>query len=92
VNQDRQFQCTPVRQTQRSQQGAYKEWERACRQRWRALGLVIKAKLESVESGIETFEKAFMPYLLLPDGKIVAEHVEAALQNNQLPVLTFEGR
>jgi hypothetical protein len=26
-------------------------WEQACRQRWRALALSIKAKLESVESG-----------------------------------------
>src|SRR3954469_20151402 len=31
-------------------------WEQACRQKWRALALVIKAKLEAVESGITTFE------------------------------------
>src|SRR3972149_8623439 len=38
----------------------------ATRQRWRALLLCIKAKLESVESGIETFEEAFMPHIVLP--------------------------
>lgn len=31
---------------------AAKAWEQSCRQRWRALALVIKAKLEAVESGI----------------------------------------
>src|SRR5262245_50530671 len=35
-------------------------YDRAERQRWRALLLVIKAKLESVESNIETFEQAFL--------------------------------
>ena len=30
----------------RTPEAAHKEWEQACRQRWRALALVIKAKLE----------------------------------------------
>jgi hypothetical protein len=38
------------------------------RQRWRALLLVIKAKLESVESGIETLEEAFYANIVLQDG------------------------
>jgi hypothetical protein len=29
-----------------------RHWDQACRQRWRALALVVKAKLEAVESGI----------------------------------------
>src|SRR5512138_2199837 len=32
--------------------------EQAIRQRWRALALLVKAKLEGVEAGIETFEIA----------------------------------
>jgi hypothetical protein len=51
--------------------------------------LSIKAKLEAVETGIESFEIAFMPYVVLPDGKTVAEHVLPALAKNQLPALTF---
>src|SRR3712207_3164132 len=31
----------------RSPEAAHKEWEQAVRQRWRALALVIKAKLEA---------------------------------------------
>jgi hypothetical protein len=34
---------------------------------WRALLLVIKAKLESADSGIETFESAFLAQIVLPN-------------------------
>jgi hypothetical protein len=44
------------------------------RQKWRALLLAIKSKLESVESGIETFEDAFLSHILLPDGLTVGQH------------------
>ena len=50
-------------------------WEQALRTRWRALLLCIKAKLESVESGIETFDTAFMAQIVLPDGRTVEERV-----------------
>ena len=46
------------------------------RQRWRALVLCIKAKLESVETGIETFEEAFLAHVVMPDGKTVADHTK----------------
>ena len=48
-------------------------WEQACRQKWRALVLIIKAKLEAVESGIVTFEQEFFPHVMLPDGSTVYE-------------------
>lgn len=43
------------------------------RQRARALLLVIKAKLESVESGVETFEEAFLSNIVTPDGDTVGD-------------------
>lgn len=49
------------------------KYERAERQRWRALLLVIKAKLESVESNIETFEHAFLSQIVMPNNQTVAE-------------------
>lgn len=58
---------------------ARKFWEQACRSRWRALHLCIKAKLESVESGITTFETEFLPYTVMPDGRTVDEHVQPAI-------------
>lgn len=44
------------------------------RAKWRALLLCIKAKLESVESKIETFEEAFLAHVVMPDGRTVGEH------------------
>lgn len=41
---------------------------------WRALLLVIKAKLEAVDAGIETLEEAFLAQVVMPDGQTVAEH------------------
>lgn len=45
------------------------------RQRARALLLVIKAKLESVDSEVETFEQAFLPNVVLADGATVYERI-----------------
>lgn len=52
----------------RTTDAALKEWEQAVKQRWRALALVIKAKLEAVESGISEFESEFLANIVLPDG------------------------
>lgn len=41
------------------------------KRRWRALALVIKAKLEAVASGIVSFDVEFMPFLVLGDGQTV---------------------
>ncbi|SEM72841.1 hypothetical protein SAMN05192583_1013 [Sphingomonas gellani] len=53
----------------RTPEAALKEWEQAVRQRWRALALVIKAKLEAVESGISVFEDEFLANIVLPTGE-----------------------
>ena len=59
-------------------------WERAVTQaervRWRGLYLVVKAKLEAVESGIATFEDEFLAYIMLPDGRTVGGWVGPQLQ------------
>ncbi len=57
--------------------GAY---EQAGRQRWRALALVIKAKLEAVESGVETFEDAFLSHIVLPGGGTIGRWLKPQLQ------------
>jgi len=53
----------------RTADAAAKEWDQAVRQRWRALALVIKAKLEAVESGISVFEDEFLANIVLPSGE-----------------------
>ena len=44
------------------------------RRRWRALLLVLKGKLESIQDNtIETFEEAFLAHTMTPDGSTVGE-------------------
>lgn len=85
-----EFMFTPTGKT-RAAESAFKEWEQACRQRWRALELVIKAKLEAVESGITFFEDEFMAHLILPDGRTVSEFMSPQLaiayESGQMPKL-----
>lgn len=47
--------------------------DQATKQRWRALLLVLKAKLESVESGISTFEQEFLSNIVLPNGQTAGD-------------------
>lgn len=49
------------------------------RERWRALFLSIKAKLVSVDTGIETFEEAFLAHVVLADGTTVGQSVAPAI-------------
>ena len=51
-------------------------WEQACRQKWRALALVIKAKLEAVDAGISIFEDECLAHIVIPGGSTVAEWLQ----------------
>lgn len=57
----------------REPDAAAKLWEQACRQRWRALALVVKAKLEAVECGISEFDDEFMANIVMPDGATIGQ-------------------
>lgn len=59
---------------------AEKAWEQACRERWRALAAVIKAKLVAVEAGISTVEQEFLAWVALPDGTTVGESVAPSIE------------
>jgi len=49
------------------------------KRRWRALLLVIKAKLEAVEVGISTFEDEFLAFTMLPGNQTVSEAVQSRI-------------
>ena len=59
--------------------------------RWRALFLVIKAKLEAIDIGITTVEEAFLAETILPDRHTVAEvmlpQIESAYSTGSMPPL-----
>lgn len=54
--------------------------DQACRTKWRCLLLIIKAKLESADSGIESIEDCFLAQILLGNGKTVGEIVMPMLE------------
>lgn len=72
--EDRAFTITETGR-RRSATAAEAAYEQAVRQRWRALALVVKAKLEAVEIGITTFDDEFLAHLVLPGGTTVADAV-----------------
>lgn len=67
-----EFTRTPTGK-ERPATAAEAAYEQACRQRWRALALVVKAKLEAVEAGISTVEDEFLASVVLPSGATVGE-------------------
>ena len=74
------FALTPGRGIKRSESSQQDAWEQACRQRWRALHLVIKAKLEAVECGISIFEDEFMSNIVLPGGQTVGAFMRPQIE------------
>lgn len=66
---DEKYHYTEAKHRKRSDEAAYASWEQDCRSKWRSLLLTIKAKLESIDAGIETFEEAFLAHIMTPDGK-----------------------
>ena len=76
---------------ERTEAQARSAWEQEIRARWRALALVIKAKLEAVETGIAEFEDEFMAHVVLPNGQTMSEHarplIARAYESGQMPPL-----
>ena len=87
----KEFSYTPVHGYARSSEKIDAAYEQAVRQRWRALALVIKAKLEAVESGITEFDDEFMAHIVLPDGRTVDQfmrpQIESAYKTGKMPPL-----
>lgn len=64
------------RRTEASMRAAY---DQETRRLWRSLLLVVKAKLEAVETGIVSLEEEFLAHVVLPDGSTVGQWVEPQL-------------
>lgn len=81
---DRRFTLTPTGKQRSNPAQIEAAYEQAVRQRWRALALVVKAKLEAVASEIVTFEQEFLPHILLPGGRTVYEETAPAIEEAYL--------
>jgi hypothetical protein len=86
----RQVSCSGDEQRRR--------WEQACRTRWRAMVLLVRAKLEAVALGLTTIEHEFLADILLFDGRRVGEAAAPQLESQygqgtssfMLPLMTEE--
>lgn len=87
---ERRFTHTPERKLPRNaaqQQAAY---DQAVRQRWRALALVVKAKLEAVEAGITGFDEEFLANIVVGEqtvGEVLIPQLQAAIAEREMPAL-----
>ena len=76
---------------ERTEEAASKLYEQAIRQKWRALALVIKAKLEAVESEITDFEDEFLAHIVLPGGQTMGQlakpQIALAYESGEMPTL-----
>ena len=65
--------------------------EQEKRQRWRALLLIVKAKLEAIDCEIASFEDEFLAYTMLPDGSTAGDYlkpqINAAYETGDMPAL-----
>ena len=89
---DAEYKRKLVRGHERMTTDAQKEkmCEQDIRQRWRALLLVVKAKLEAVECKIATLEQEFMAFIVLPNdetlGQWVARNAIEAIRRGEMPL------
>lgn len=80
---------------QRTESAAARMYEQELNRRWRAFGMVIKAKLVAVEEGITTMGAEFIGNAVLAGGRTVAETYSHQLammaRNGTLPTLALAG-
>lgn len=89
------FRKTPSGRARNNEWAVEEAFEQAGRQRWRALALAIKAKLEAVESGITSFEEEFMAHVVMPNGQNlgawVVPQIAEAYEKKKMPPLLGSG-
>jgi len=77
-----------VRRSSTSQKTAY---DGELRRLWRGLVMIIKAKLEAVESGVTTLEDELMMHTVMPDNSTVSEwlspQINEIYQSGRMPPL-----
>ena len=87
----REFTHTEAKDTERSSSAAEAAYEQAVRRKWRGLALSIKAKLVTVDDGIDIFENEFMAKIMLPNGQNVGNfmrpQIDIAYKSGKMPAL-----
>lgn len=83
---EHRFTRTPTGKP-RSTTAALDAYDQEVRRRWRALLLVVKAKLVAVDEGITTLEREFLADVVLANGRTVIEDVQPAIDHAKVAAL-----
>lgn len=66
-----------------------RQLEQKIRERWRAIVLIVKAKLEAVQAGIRTIEQEFLEDLVIPGGatfgQMARPQIKSAYETGRMP-------
>lgn len=79
------YAMTPGRHRRRSAADMLKHHEQACRSRWRAILLIVKAKLEAVAIGVMTVEEAFASDFVLKGGETMGQAFLKKVESGEVP-------
>lgn len=89
-----EFTKTPSGRQRKYEEDIDTAWHQSSREQWRALALVIKAKLAYVESGA-VFEEEFLAHIVLPNnqtyGQFAIPQIAEAYERNKMPPLLGAG-
>lgn len=85
---DRKAYAKDARGWNRTPAAVDRALDQAERQRWRALYLVVRAKLEAVEANISTLEQEFLAYVVMPNGLTIGDALVPQLISGFVPQLT----
>lgn len=55
--------------------------EAEARRQWRAILLLVKAKVVSIVEGISTVEREFLSDAIMPDGSVLSDHAPKLIEN-----------
>lgn len=77
---DKKFKYTHNGSRYASEPKQAEQFQQEVRRRWRSLCLSLKAKLVSVEDGITTFEREFLPYMVTASGQTIGERLEPVIR------------
>lgn len=79
------------RHRRRPEAGMRAAYDGEIRRLWRSVLLMIKAKLEAVNSGITSIEEEFLAHIVLPDGSTVGQwsrdQLKAVYDGGKMPAL-----
>lgn len=73
-----------TRRVPRSPDEQRKAHEQACRERWRAIVLLVKAKLELIALGVSSVEREFLADLVLANGATVHDSIAEGIRKAYL--------